>query len=45
MNKNILLTGGSGFIGTNLINYLSNFYCVKISKFIQINDQFISTQS
>lgn len=33
MNKNILVTGGSGFIGTNLINYLSkNFIVSNIDK-------------
>lgn len=33
MKKNILVTGGSGFIGTNLINYLSrNFIITNIDK-------------
>ena len=26
INKNILITGGSGFTGTNLINYLISIF-------------------
>ena len=48
MNKNILITGGSGFIGTNLINYLNKkkfkifnvdkiSYCSTPEKFKDIN--------
>lgn len=48
MNKNILITGGSGFIGTNLVNYLNkkNYkifnidklsYCSTAEKFKKIN--------
>ena len=34
MNKNILITGGSGFIGTNLVNYLNkkNYKIFNIDK-------------
>ncbi len=48
MNKNILITGGSGFIGTNLTNYLNKkkfkifnvdkiSYCSTPEKFKDIN--------
>lgn len=34
MNKQILITGGSGFIGTNLVNYLlkKNYFVTNIDK-------------
>ena len=32
--KNIIVTGGSGFIGTNLVNYLinKNFFVINLDK-------------
>ena len=39
MRNNLLITGGSGFIGTNLINFLNNrFNIYNIDKFVHLGN-------
>ena len=42
--RNILVTGGCGFIGSNFINYLKDKYPEKLAKCYVYNAPFIFTQ-
>ena len=43
-NKSILITGGSGFIGSNILNYFINFKNIKLYNF-SLNQQKLNHSS
>ena len=43
MSKNILVTGGTGFVGSNIVNYFigkTNYNIIAIDRTLKKNNQF-----